>query len=87
MRYIYSTWFAVGGSDEWKTYTHFKPRHPTSREITKDVRYIRIMIYPYWPCGEYWYDNVKVVEVDADAEQALPSRATDQDFKESKVVK
>lgn len=72
LRYKYTTWFAVGGSDEWQTYTHIKPRHPTSREMTEDVRYLRVMIYPYWPAGVYDYDNVRVIEVEADAQQATP---------------
>lgn len=72
LRYKYTTWFAVGGSDQWQTYTHIKPRHPTSREITEDVRYLRVMIYPYWPAGVYFYDNVRVVEVAPDARQATP---------------
>ncbi len=63
LRYLYTTWFPVGGSDEWKTYTHHMPRHPNNNPVTEDVRYIRIMIYPYWPPGEYYYDNVRVVEV------------------------
>lgn len=72
LRYKYTTWFAVGGSNEWRTYTHIKPRHPTSREITQDVRYLRVMIYPYWPVGTYDYDNVRVIEVAPDAQQAKP---------------
>jgi hypothetical protein len=65
LRYTYTTWFAVGGSDEWTTYTHLQPRHPNNREITENVRWIRIMLYPYWPPGTYWFDNVRVVEVEA----------------------
>lgn len=61
-RFRYTTWFAVGGSDKWKTYTHDKPRHPNRRELTEDVRFIRIMLYPYWPPGDYWFDNIRVVE-------------------------
>ena len=86
LRYRYQTWFTVGGSDEWETYTHAKPRHPNSREITEDVRYIRIQIYPYWPRGDYWFDNVHVVEVEPDAEQASPE-ADEADVEERKVVR
>ncbi|MAF66858.1 MAG: hypothetical protein CMJ84_14530 [Planctomycetes bacterium] len=64
LRFRYQSWIPVGGSDEWKTYTHRKPRHPNGNEITEDVRFIRIMLYPYWPPGEYWFDNVRVVEVE-----------------------
>ena len=86
LRYQYQTWFAVGGSDQWKTYTHIKPRHPNSREITENVRWIRITLYPYWPPGQYWYDNVRVVEVEPDKEQAKPD-AEEADVEEGKVVR
>ena len=86
LRYRYQTWFAVGGSDEWQTYTHVKPRHPNSREITEDVRYIRIQLYPYWPRGDYWFDNVRVVEVEPDPDQARPS-VDAADVEERKVVR
>ncbi len=85
-RYVYTTWFAVGGSQQWKTYTHNKPRHPNSREITENVRWVRIMIYPYWPPGQYWFDNVRVVEVDPDTGQAKPD-ADEADLEEGKVVR
>ncbi len=86
LRYRYQRWFAVGGSDQWQTYTHIKPCHPNSREITEDVRYIRIMLYPYWPRGDYWFDNVRVVEVTADAEQAKPT-VDESDVEEGKVMR
>jgi len=86
MRYRYTTKFPAGGSDEWKTYTHTKPRHPNSRQITRNVRYIRVMLYPFWPAGTYWFDNVRVVEVPPDAGQAKPE-AGEADLKEGKVVR
>lgn len=86
LRYQYTAKFNVGGSNEWKTYTHEKPRHPNSRDITENVRYLRICIYPYWPPGVYWYDNVRVVEVAPDAEQGRPA-ADEADVEEGKVVR
>lgn len=86
LRYQYTAKFNVGGSDQWQTYTHEKPRHPTSRELTENVRYLRICIYPYWPPGVYWYDNVRVVEVSPDAQQAKPD-ADKADIEEGKVVR
>lgn len=86
LRYKYTTWFAVGGSDKWETYTHIKPRHPTSREITEDVRYLRVMIYPYWPAGVYDYDNVRVVEVEPDTGQATPD-VPEVDREEGNVIR
>lgn len=86
LRYKYTTWFAVGGSDKWQTYTHIKPRHPTSREITEDVRYLRVMIYPSWPAGIYSYDNVRVIEVEPDDKQAVP-KADEADLEDGKVIR
>ena len=64
LRYVYRTWFAVGGAtNEWRSYTHAMPRRPNSDELTENVRYIRIQIYAFWPPGEYWFDNVRVIEV------------------------
>lgn len=85
-RYVYSTWFTVGGANEWRTYTHEQPRHPTSRELTENVRYLRIMLYPYWPPGEYWYDNIRVYEVEPDPDQARPP-AEEADLEEGKVIR
>ncbi|MFW6059328.1 MAG: hypothetical protein ACODAQ_04055 [Phycisphaeraceae bacterium] len=73
-RYLYTTWFPVGGPEQWRTYTHREPRHPNNNPITKKVRYIRIMLYPYWPPGEYRYDNVRVVKV---REEAARKEASD----------
>lgn len=69
LHYLYTTWFPVGGSKHWKTYTHTMPRHPNDNEITQGVRYIRIMLYPSWPAGVYWYDNVRVVLVKGGGKQ------------------
>lgn len=85
-RYSYTTWFPVGGSNEWKTYTHDMPRHPTGRELTENVRYIRIMLYPYWPPGEYWYDNIRVYEVDP-APDSGKRKHDAADVDEGKVIK
>ena len=53
----------AGGSAEWKTYSRkAKPFRPTS--VTPDVKFVRVMIYPFWPPGEYYVDNVKLYELD-----------------------
>lgn len=64
LRYFYRSWFMVGGSPEWQSYTHKMPRHPNDNEMTEDVRFIRIQIYAFWPPGEYAFDNVRVIEVE-----------------------
>jgi len=86
LRYRYQTWFAVGGGEQWQTCTHIKPRHPTGRELTENVRYLRIAIYPYWPPGDYWFDNIRVVEVDPDVRQQKPN-VEEADIEEGKVVR
>jgi len=86
LRYAYQTWFAVGGTDTWQTYTHHQPRHPTGREQTEGVRWIRIQLYPYWPAGTYEFDNVRVIEVPALDRKGRPD-VSDADFEEGKVVK
>lgn len=84
-RYRYTTWFPVGGSDQWETYTHAQPRHPNNRIITQNVRYIRIALYAYWPAGEYLYDNVRVFAVEPEPEQARPD-ATDRQHRDGRVI-
>ena len=86
LRYAYQTWFAVGGSDEWKTYTHHQPRHPTGRELTENVRWIRIQLYPYWPAATYWFDNIRVYEVAPLPNQGRPE-TDDANVEEGKAVK
>lgn len=86
LRYRYRTWFQVGGSDQWTTYTHKEPRHPNDREITEDVRWIRIMLYPYWPPGVYEYDNVRVYQVDP-SETRNRREGDAADVEEGRVIK
>lgn len=53
----------IGASKEWKTFSRRKkPFHPT--KYTPTVRYVRVLLYPFWPPGEYFVDNVKLVEYD-----------------------
>ena len=86
LRYRYTTWFPVGGDDEWDTYTHKQPRHPNNREITENVSYIRIMLYAYWPPGEYWFDNIRIVEVDPADDGAIPEH-DEQDLEDGRVIR
>jgi hypothetical protein len=62
-KYSFKGRMDAGGSDEWQTYSRRnKPFGPT--RFTPDVKYVRIMLYPYWPPGEYYIDNVNLVEYD-----------------------
>lgn len=67
-KYTWKGQMPAGGSDEWKTYSRrAKPFHPTKN--TPNVRYVRVLIYPFWPPGEYRVDNVKLVEYTASEEK------------------
>lgn len=61
-RYVYRGQMSVGGSKDWQTYSRKeKLFRPTS--VTPEVKYCRILILPFWPPGEYFVDNVRLVEV------------------------
>jgi hypothetical protein len=62
-KYLWKGQLAAGGANEWKTYSRrTKPFKPTA--VTPSVRFVRVMILPTWPPGEYFVDNVKLVEVE-----------------------
>jgi len=49
----------AGGSNAWRTYSRReKPFSPTKN--TPSVRYVRVLILPYWPPGEYYVDHVRL---------------------------
>jgi hypothetical protein len=54
---------AQSSPDAWKTFSRrelvFRPT-----EKTPDVRFVRVLLYAYWPPGEYYFDNVSLHEVD-----------------------
>ena len=61
-RYVYRGQMAVGGSKDWQTFSRKeKLFRPTS--VTPEVKYARILLLPFWPPGEYYVDNVRLVEV------------------------
>lgn len=61
-KYIYRGQMAVGGSAKWQTFSrNQKLFRPTS--VTPTVKWVRILILPFWPPGEYYVDNVRLVEV------------------------
>lgn len=64
--YSWKGQLAVGASKEWKTFSRRKmPFRPTKRRPGfPPVHYVRVMIYPFWPPGEYYVDNVKLVEIE-----------------------
>ena len=66
-RYVWRGQMAVGASADWQTFSRKeKLFKPTS--VTPNVRYVRVLLLPFWPPGEYYVDNVRMVEVpDPDA--------------------
>ncbi|HEY7315654.1 MAG TPA: hypothetical protein VH643_40370 [Gemmataceae bacterium] len=63
-KYVWKGQMAAGGSNEWKTYSRRKlPFRPTvSADKPNGVKFVRVMIYPFWPPATYYVDNVKLVE-------------------------
>jgi hypothetical protein len=48
----------------WVRYTRDKmPFRPTSKH-TPRVRFVRVLIFPFWPPGIYYVDNVRLTEVE-----------------------
>jgi hypothetical protein len=45
----------------WATYTMVFPRNT---RIPAAVSHIRIQLYPYWPPATYYFDNVRLCEID-----------------------
>jgi hypothetical protein len=63
-KYTWDSWMKAGGSDTWQTYARrAMPFRPTKN--TPNVRFLRVMLYPYWPPGTYYIDNVRLTEYTA----------------------
>lgn len=53
---------AGSSASEWRTFSRReRPFRPT--ENTPDVRYVRVLLYAYWPPGLYYFDNVRLSEL------------------------
>jgi hypothetical protein len=50
-----------GASTEWKT---FAMVFPANTKLPKDIEKVRVELYPYWPPATYYFDNVKLTEID-----------------------
>ena len=57
MREVYKTYLNCRlGSLEWQRFE--QDFHPTLK--TPNVTEIRVMIFSYWPPGDYWFDNIRI---------------------------
>ncbi len=60
--YVWKGQLAAGGSDGWKTYSRReKPFRPTA--ATPKVRFVRVLVFPFWPPATTSIDNVRLTEV------------------------
>ena len=57
-RVCYEKYMDCPGDATWRTFTmRFQPRHERLH-----VRWIRVVLYAYWPPGTYYFDAVRVAE-------------------------
>jgi len=62
-KYVYRGQLKAGGTNEWKTYSRRELLfRPTKK--TPTVKWMRILLLPYWPPGTYYVDNVRLIEVE-----------------------
>jgi hypothetical protein len=60
--YVWRGQLATKSAETWTTFSRReKPFRPTAN--TPNVKYVRVLIYPFWPPGIYYVDNVRLVEV------------------------
>ena len=62
-RYVWRGRMDAGQSGGWQMFSRRKkPFGPT--RFTPNVKYVRVMLYPYWPPGPIYIDNVRLFEYD-----------------------
>jgi hypothetical protein len=49
----------LGPKDKHADSTQDKDKNATYT----DIAFLRVMLYAYWPPGQYWFDNIKVEEI------------------------
>ena len=60
-RVKYEKYLNCAANEKWQTFS--MTCSPTAR--TPDVKWVRVIIFAYWPPGTYYFDNVKLVPVAA----------------------
>jgi hypothetical protein len=67
-KYVFRGQLKAGGPNEWKTYSRRElPFRPTAK--TPTVKWLRILMLPYWPPATYYIDNVKLTEYEDKGEK------------------
>ncbi len=62
-KYVFRGQLKAGGTNEWKTYARRElPFRPT--KVTPNVKWVRVLLLPYWPPATYYIDNVRLTEVE-----------------------
>jgi len=69
-RVQYKKFLDCPASTEWKTFS--MSFNPTSH--TPKVKWIRVMLYAYWPPGTYYFDNVRVFPAEKEKAKKLSSK-------------
>jgi hypothetical protein len=39
------------------------PEQKEKNAVYESMDYLRVMLYAYWPLGQYWFDNIKIEEI------------------------
>ncbi|MCP4376601.1 MAG: hypothetical protein GY794_10570, partial [bacterium] len=79
-RECYRWYLNCDSSDTWK---HHAAPFPPRGGLPKNVRWLQIQIYSYWPPGEYLWDNVHLYK---DPRQTAPLPAVDARTKNYKTI-
>jgi hypothetical protein len=60
-KYVWRGQLTHPGGAEWSTGSRReKPFRPTA--VTPNVKYVRVLLFPFWPPGVYYVDNVRLTE-------------------------
>lgn len=69
-RVKYEKYLNCAADEKWRTFS--MTCAPTAR--TPDVKWVRVIIFAYWPPGTYYFDNVRLAPVPADDPPEPPKK-------------
>ena len=58
-KYVWKGQLAVPPSSDWKTFSRREKAFAPTKN-TPNVKFVRVLLYPFWPPGEYFVDNVRL---------------------------